>query len=251
MKSQLVPSLKPGAKVPLGQIAQIRPEWRPAQLVRVGGEESVTVSGNMKTGESQPEAMKIVDRYVKEHIEPNLPEGATVQYGGLSATNDMVFPQIAWSFLAAVAILFIFLLIHFRKVGISVLTMVLSMLCLFGASFGLWAFRMDFTMTAVLGLISLVGIIVRNGIIMFEYAEQLCAEGFSVREAAMLAGKRRMRPIFLTSCTTALGVLPMVLSGDLLWMPMGLVICFGTMLSIGLIVLIMPVSYWLVFKKQK
>lgn len=251
LKSQFVPSLKPGAKVPLGQIAQIRPEWRPAQLVRVGGEESVTVSGNMKTGESQPEAMKIVDRYVKEHIEPNLPEGATVQYGGLSATNDMVFPQIAWSFLAAVAILFIFLLIHFRKVGISVLTMVLSMLCLFGASFGLWAFRMDFTMTAVLGLISLVGIIVRNGIIMFEYAEQLCAEGCGVREAAMLAGKRRMRPIFLTSCTTALGVLPMVLSGDLLWMPMGLVICFGTMLSIGLIVLIMPVSYWLAFKKQK
>ena len=107
-------------------------------------------------------------------------------------------------------------------------------------------------MTAVLGLISLVGIIVRNGIIMFEYAEELRFEkGYSVEDAAQEAGKRRMRPIFLTSCTTALGVLPMIISGDLLWMPMGVVICFGTMLSVFLITLIMPVSYWQIFRKSK
>ena len=58
-----------------------------------------------------------------------------------------------------------------------------------------------------------------------------------------------MRPIFLTSCTTALGVLPMIISGDLLWMPMGVTICFGTLLSIFLITLIMPVSYWQLNKK--
>ena len=57
-----------------------------------------------------------------------------------------------------------------------------------------------------------------------------------------------MRPIFLTSCTTALGVLPMILSGDQLWMPMGVVICFGIVFSILLIVLIMPVSYWQIFR---
>ena len=108
---------------------------------------------------------------------------------------------------------------------------------------------MDFTITAVLGLVSLVGIIVRNGILMFEYAEdERFKAGKDVKTAAMEAGKRRMRPIFLTSCTTALGVLPMIVSGDLLWMPMGIVICFGTMLSIFLIVFIMPVSYWQLFR---
>lgn len=248
----LVPSLKPGVYVQLGQVAELNPDWRQEQIVRTAGEESVSVSGNMKTGFSQPAAMKKVNAYVDGHIRPQLPEGAGISFGGLSASNDMVFPQIAWSFLAAVFILFIFLLLHFKKVSIAVLTLVLSTLCLFGASFGLWAFNMDLTMPAVLGFISLVGIIVRNGIIMFEYAEELREEqGCSVKEAAMLAGQRRMRPIFLTSCTTALGVLPMIISGDLLWMPMGLVICFGTMLSIGLVVLIMPVSYWQVFKKQK
>jgi multidrug efflux pump subunit AcrB len=67
----------------------------------------------------------------------------------------------------------------------------------------------------------------------------------------MEAGKRRARPIFLTSCTTALGVLPMVISADDLWMPMGVVICFGTMLSIVLIVEIMPVCYWLMYRNEK
>ena len=86
---------------------------------------------------------------------------------------------------------------------------------------------------------------------MFEYAEELRFEhGYDVRTAAMEAGKRRMRPIFLTSCTTAIGVLPMIISGDLLWLPMGVVICFGTLLSISLIVLVMPVSYWQLFRKE-
>ena len=72
-----------------------------------------------------------------------------------------------------------------------------------------------------------------------------------VKEAAMESGKRRMRPIFLTTCTTALGVLPMILSKDALWMPMGVVICFGSLLSIILIVEIMPVCYWLIFRNEK
>ena len=195
--------------------------------------------------------MKMIRKYVESRIVPVLPVGVEVVYGGLSASNDVLIPEIGLSFLCAVLILVIFLLLHFKKMSLSLLTIILSLLCLFGAFFGLWLFDIDFSMTAVLGLISLVGIIVRNGIIMFEYAEELrFTHGYNVREAAMEAGKRRMRPIFLTSCTTALGVLPMIISGDLLWLPMGVVICFGTLLSISLIVLIMPVSYWQLFRKE-
>ena len=186
---------------------------------------------------------------IRIELEPELPEGITIEYGGLSSMNEDVAPEILLTFLAAVTVLFVFLLFHFKKVSLAFLTLILSSLCLFGAFFGLWIFQLDFTMTAVLGLISLVGIIVRNGILMFEYAEdQRFRCGVDVKTASMEAGKRRMRPIFLTSCTTALGVLPMIISGDNLWMPMGVVICFGTLLSIFLIVLIMPVSYWLIFR---
>ena len=246
-----IPSVVPGVSVPLRQVASLNPLWEPAQIPHTEGEEAVTVYADMKTGYSQPSAMKEINKYIEKEIIPALPAGIEVDYGGLSASNGILIPQIGLSLLCAVIIIFIFMLVHFRKLSLSILVIVLSSLCLFGAFFGLWVFGIDFSMTSVLGLISLVGIIVRNGIIMFDYAEELRVDrGYDVLGAAMEAGKRRMRPIFLTSCTTALGVLPMILSGDLLWLPMGVVICFGTMLSIVLIVLVMPVSYWLLFRKR-
>ena len=249
---QIVPTTMPGVSVPLRQVADISPDWSPESYARKAGEESVTIGADMRYGCSQPVAMKKIKAFVKSEIEPELPEGVTVSYGGLSAMNKGVIPEILLSFICAVAVLFFFMLVHFKKASLAFLTLIMSTLCFFGAFFGMWIFSLDFGLTSVLGLISLVGIIVRNGIILFEYAEELrFQKGYDVRTAAEEAGKRRMRPIFLTSCTTALGVLPMIISGDALWMPMGVVICFGTMLSIVLIVLMMPVSYWQIFKNSK
>ena len=252
VENQMVPTYVPGVSVPLRQVASVSPGWEPETIPHIGGKQTVTVYADMMMGRSQPEAMRKIEKYVEEKLVPVLPEGVTIEYGGLSGVNNAVIPEILLSFICAVAVLFFFLLFHFKKISLAVLSIVLSMLCLFGASFGLWVYGFDFGITSVLGLISLVGIIVRNGIIMFEYAEELrFKHGLSVKEAAEESGKRRMRPIFLTSCTTALGVLPMIISRDALWMPMGVVICFGTMLSIFLIVFIMPVSYWQIFKHSE
>lgn len=252
VENQMVPTSVPGVSVPLRQVASVSPGWEPETIPHIGGKQTVTVYADMMMGRSQPEAMRRIEKYVEEKLVPALPEGVTIEYGGLSGVNNAVIPEILLSFICAVAVLFFFLLFHFKKISLAVLSIVLSMLCLFGASFGLWVYGFDFGITSVLGLISLVGIIVRNGIIMFEYAEELrFKHGLSVKEAAEESGKRRMRPIFLTSCTTALGVLPMIISRDALWMPMGVVICFGTMLSIFLIVFIMPVSYWQIFKHSE
>lgn len=245
----LVSTAIPGQMVPLRQVADVSPGWEPEVLARINGKQAIVVGADMKYGYSQPTAIKAIKEYLSR---TTMPEGVSVEFGGLNSINSSIGPEIVLAFFAAVFVLFMFLLFHFKKISLAVLTIVLSSLCLFGAFFGLWIFGLDFSMTAVLGLISLVGIIVRNGIIMFEYAEELRFEkGYSVKDAAQEAGKRRMRPIFLTSCTTALGVLPMIISGDLLWMPMGVVICFGTMLSVFLITLIMPVSYWQIFRKSK
>ena len=241
----------PNTSVPLRQIADISPSWQPEGIAHTGGKQSISIYADMRSGKSQPVAMKRIDRYVKANILPNLPEGIELEYGGLSSTNKKVLPEIGLTLLCAIIVLFAFLLYHFKKIRLSILTMVLSLLCLFGASFGLFIFSLDFSMTAVLGIVSLIGIVVRNGILMFEFAETLRNEqGLSAKQAAMEAGKRRMRPIFLTSCTTALGVLPMILSGDVLWMPMGVVICFGIVLSIVMIVEVMPVCYWLLFARS-
>ena len=249
--NQMITTAIPGVYVPLRQVAEVNPQWEPESIPRIGGKEAITVYADMKFGRSQPEAMRILKKYVSKNIQPYLPEGVTVSYEGLSTVNRKVIPEVLLTLICAVAILFFFLLFHFKKMSLATLTLVLSLLCLFGATFGLWIFGLDFGMTAVLGIVSLIGIVVRNGILMFDHAEELrVGHGMTVKEAAMEAGKRRMRPIFLTSCTTALGVLPMIITGDALWMPMGVVICFGTMLSIILIVEIMPVCYWQVFKTK-
>lgn len=249
---QMISTGVPGVSVPLRQIASVEPEWSSRQLERRGGEKTVSIFADMKYGKSQPQAMKKISAYIDSNVRPSLPDDITIEYGGLSKTNKKLAPEITWSLIAAVLILLVFMIFHFKKVSLSVLTLTMSLLCLFGAFFGLWLFNLDFGLTAVLGIVSLIGIIVRNGIVLYEYAEELrFTDGLDVKTAAMQAGARRMKPIFLTSCTTALGVVPMVVGGDLLWQPMGVVICFGIVFSILLIVLIMPVSYWLVFKNQK
>ena len=252
MMDQMIPATLPSVMVPLRQVAQISPEWHPEVISHIGGKDVVSVYADLNSGSSQPDAMREIKDFLASQIVPNLPEGVEVDFGGLSSVNGKVIPEILLSLICAVLVLFGFLLYHFKNISLSVLTIVLSLLSLFGASFGLWIFNLDFSITAVLGVVILIGIVVRNGILMFEYAQTLRLEqGFDPRKAAMEAGKRRARPIFLTSCTTALGVLPMVISADDLWMPMGVVICFGTMLSIVLIVEIMPVCYWLMYRNEK
>ena len=250
--NQLMTTPIPGVYVPLRQVADVTPSWQPIGLAHSGGLQSITVFADMTRGNSQPKSMREIKKYIDNEIRPFLPGNVEIVYEGLTAVNAIVLPQIILVLICAALILFGFLLYHFKKIILSVLTIVLSLLCLFGASFGLWIFDLDFSITAVLGVISLIGIVVRNGILMYEYAETLRFEqGYDVKEAAMESGKRRMRPIFLTTCTTALGVLPMILSKDALWMPMGVVICFGSLLSILLIVEIMPVCYWLIFRNEK
>ncbi|MCD8312859.1 MAG: efflux RND transporter permease subunit [Bacteroidales bacterium] len=252
IENQMIATAVPGVSVPLRQVADVSPDWEPECIPHRGGVQSLSVLADVAPGKSHPQAMKAVEAYVDKTLKPMLPEGITLDYDGLTGRNREFIPEIAVSFICAVAVLFLFLLIHFRKISLAVMTIILSLTSLFGASFGLWLFGLDFGITSVLGFVSLVGITVKNGIIIFEDAENLrFAESVDVRTAAFEAGKRRMRPIFLASVTTALGVLPMIISRSALWMPLGVVICFGILFSIVLLVVLMPVTYWQVFKNSK
>ena len=250
--NQIIPTMLPGINVPLRQVADLSPEWHPAQIVRHNNKNTITVAADMKFWKSQAASMKKIEHYINTEVRPHLPEGVGIEYGGLSALNTMVIPQILESLIAAIVVLLAFLIAYFKKVNLALLTLCSSSLCMFGAFFGEWLFDLDFGMTSVLGIVSLIGIIVRNGIVMYEYAETLrTEEGLEAKEAAMKAGSRRMRPIFLTSATTALGVLPMIITRNPLWMPMGVVICFGVVLSMVIILSVMPVMYWQIFKTNK
>lgn len=247
-----VPTSIPGVWVPLRQVATVTPEWQDAVFNRRNSIRTITVGADLKFGLSQPGVQKKLEKYVETQLEPNLPDDVSISYGGLTSANGSVIPQIALSFIAAVLVLFAFLLYHFGKLDIVFLTLSASLICIFGACLGLWIFGLDFSITAVLGVVSLIGIIVRNAIIMFEYAESLRNDKrWNAKDAAFEAGRRRMRPIFLTSFTTAFGVIPMIIAHTGLWMPMGVVICFGTLFSMPLVVTVLPVAYWKIFDKSR
>ncbi|MCZ2276310.1 MAG: efflux RND transporter permease subunit, partial [Bacteroidia bacterium] len=135
-----------------------------------------------------------------------------------------------------------------KLVFLVMMTMPLSFL---GAALGLVITGYPFGLTSFLGIMSLMGIVVRNGIILIDYAEELRSEnGMSLSNAAIAAGKRRMRPIFLTSFAAAVGVVPMIVSGSTLWGPLGAVVCFGLLVSMILTLYMLPVMYNQLLKKN-
>ena len=246
----MVPTPLPDVWVPLRQVAYIEPDFHHAQIVRRNSIRTITVAADTRGTVAALTAMKPILKYVKK-ITPNLPEGVHIHYGGMLHVTLQTLPGLLASIAAALLVMLGVLIYHFKKLNVSFLSLSASLLCLFGASFGLWIFGQDLSLTAVLGLISLIGIIVRNAIIMYEYADHLvAAEHKTAKEAAYLAGLRRMRPIFLTTATTALGVVPMITAATALWMPMGIVICFGAIITMPMVVTLLPVAYWKLFDKS-
>ena len=239
-----VPTAIPTVWVPLRQVATLEPEWHHSTLERRNSEPTLTIAADLRGSISQVDAERDIKQWIEKNL-PEMPEGLSIAYGGLSEVNGLILPQILWSIIAALAVMLALLLYHFGKLGLALLALSSSVLCVFGSMFGLWIFGLDISITAVLGVVSLIGIIVRNAIMMYEYAEDSRKyKLYSYKQAAFHAGLRRMRPVFLTSATTALGVLPMIITHSSLWMPMGVVICFGTIFTLPLTVTILPVVYW-------
>ena len=158
---------------------------------------------------------------------------------------NVQMPRIITSLVAAVIIIFFILLWHFKKISTAVLLFVSLSLCAFGTGVSMAIVGLDFSVTCVLGIVSLLGIMVRNGVIMIDYAEELKREEHCDAQTAIFnSALRRMRPIFLTSAAASVGVIPMIMGGSSLWMPMGVVICFGTLITMCLILTVLPVLYW-------
>ena len=242
----LIPTSKPGEWVPLRQVATLVPDFKNCNLPHRNGMKCITVAADVIPGAGQLKEFSKIDEYIENNLV--IPDDVIIDKGGSMAVTMETMPSLIQSIVAAIVVMFIVLIIHYAKIGISFLSLSVSVLCIFGAMLGLWMFGLDLSVTAILGVISLIGIIVRNAIIMYDYAGELrVKEHISVHQAAYEAGLRRMRPIFLTSATTALGVIPMILAKTLLWEPMGVVICFGTILTFPLVVTVLPVAYCLAF----
>ena len=228
------------ASVPLRQIAALEPAWTNGQLGRRNGIPTVTILAEVERGVN---VMSMTAEVEQQLSTLELPSGVTLSYGGEKEENDDQMPDVMAALAIAVVLIFLILLAHFKHISEAGFLLASLLLCLFGASLGVLIQGVDFGVTCVMGIVALMGIIVRNGIIMLDYAHELQAEGMSVVQSIYLSAQRRMRPIFLTSAAASMGVIPMILGGSGLWMPMGTVIFYGTLITMFFILLVIPVAY--------
>lgn len=240
---ELIPVSGGLSVVPLRQIADIKPVWADGQIAHRNGLRTITVMADVVNDKN---VMELTTELQKNFDTSRLPSGVTAEWGGEYAESQESLPQILSALAVAVVIIFFILVWHFHRINTAVLLLVSLAMTIFGTSLGVLISGVTFGMTCFLGIISLMGILVRNAIIMYDYAEELREkEKLTAHEAIFLSAKRRMRPIFLTSAAASMGVIPMILGGSGLWMPMGAVICYGTLVTMLLILTVLPVAYWL------
>jgi len=239
-----------GARAPLRQIATLQPEWQPGRIRHRNGVRCLTVRAETQLGRMPND---ILSEIMPKIAAMELPKGVTISYGGELEDQEKVMGQQSASLLTSLVLIFIVLLFQFKGIRKTLIIMAGIPMSWFGAFVGLLITGNPFSFTGFLGVISLSGLVVRNGIILVEYADKLAAadESESIKTVAMNAGKRRMRPVFLTAMAAAMGVVPMIISGSALWAPLGSVLAAGLIFGMALTLLVMPVLYWVVLQPRK
>ena len=233
--------------VPLRQIASVKPKWSESRIMHRGGERCITVTAQFANGVyAAPVETRVAD--IMQH-EIEIPQGVRAEVGGEIEYDAEALPQIFGGVAIAMVIIFFFLLFNFKKYGITTVCIAALGLMLPGALIGLGLMNRTLGLTSIMGVITLMGMIMRNEILIFEHANDLIKTGVPVKQAAYGAGKRRMVPIFLTTATTAVGVVPMIIAQSSFWMPVGVTIFAGGIGSLIMVVTMLPVVYWKVNKK--
>ena len=247
--------------VPLSQIAKVKPKWSESRIQHRGGERCITVTAQFANGVFTAPVEKEIARIMQSEIQ--MPQGVRSEVGGEIEYGDEAMPQIFGGIAIALVIVFFFLLFNFKKYGITTICMAALGLMTPGALIGLGLMNRALGLTSIFGLITLMGMIMRNEILIFEHANNVLSEELrvkseefdtasyneAVKRASYDAGKRRMVPIFLTTATTAVGVVPMIIAQSSFWMPVGVTIFAGGIGSLIMVVTMLPVVYWKVSTK--
>ena len=234
-----------GSSVPLRQIAALEPSWHSGRIIHRNGVRTLTVQCEPLEGVLPSKVLKMIR---PELDKVALPPGYRIEIGGEYEGQRETFSEMLVALGVSLLVIFFVLLFQFRSIKQTLMVMLTIPLSAFGAFLGLIITHNPFGFTAFVGLISLSGIVVRNAIILIDYANELVRNGADIPTAALEAGKRRLRPILLTASAAAFGVVPMIISASPLWSPLASVIAVGVMWSMVTSLLLVPVLYARIIK---
>lgn len=234
-----------GTLIKLSEIGEIREFWSPPSIDRQRRERIVKVSVT-PVGVSLGEMAASVQTLVNGM---EIPQGVMVNIGGDYEEQQESFADLGLLFLAVIVLVYLVMASQFESYSRPFVIMFSVPFAITGATLALWITGTDLSMIAALGLVLLVGIVVKNGIVLVDFINLMRDRGLELNEAIAVAGKSRLKPVLMTATTTILGMFPMALGigeGSEIWSPMGITIIGGMLVSTAITMVLIPVMYGLV-----
>ncbi len=240
-----------GALIPLDNLIKVRNESSPPQLFRYNRYVSATVSADPNEGFTIGDGIKAMDKIAKKV----LPESFSHSLAGASKEFSESGSSLIFAFLLALVLVYLVLAAQFESFLDPLIIMLTVPLALAGAVLSLWITDQTLNIFSEIGIIVLVGLVTKNGILIVEFANQRRQDGLSIKEAIIDASSQRFRPILMTTLATILGALPIALAlGDAATsrISMGISIVGGLAFSLILTLFVIPGLYiYLTSKKSK
>ncbi len=232
-----------GHTATLGAMAQVT-ELPPQNEIRRENLVQVTlVSGRLEGSDLGGAMVKVKDAVARL----NLPASVRVEFGGTYQEQQKSFADLAKVLVLALALVFGVLLVEFRNFSAPASILTSSILSIAGVLFALLVTGTDFNVASFMGLIMVIGIVAKNGILLLDADERARAEGANARDAMVHAAQRRLRPIVMTAIAAMCGMLPLALalgSGSQMLQPLAIAVIGGLLLSVLLSLVVTPALYY-------
>src|SRR5690606_18208325 len=237
-----VRSQRTGELVPLANLVTLAEVAEPGTLNRYNRLRAITLQAGLAEGYTLGQALD----WVREVAAEELPDYAQLDYKGESLEYQRAGGAVLFTFAMALLIVFLVLAAQFESFLHPVVIMLTVPLAVLGALIGLWTMGSTLNLFSQIGIVMLVGLAAKNGILIVEFANQLRDAGMGVREAIVDAAATRLRPILMTSIATIFGALPLVLvggAGSASRITIGIVVIFGVAFSTLLSLFVIPSFY--------
>jgi multidrug efflux pump subunit AcrB len=229
-----------GNQIPLKQLASIEFKKAPSLITRYNMERNASIQADLMKGYNLDDVLNPIIEKLNNYP---FPSGYSYYLAGEIESRNESFGGMKMAIIIAIIAILAVLILQFNSFLQPLIIFSAIPLALIGSIWALYITNNTFSFTAAVGLISLVGIVVNNSIILVDYTNILRKQGVPLYEAVRKSGEVRFTPIILTALTTIGGLLPLTLQGGTLWAPMGWTIIGGLLVSTMLTLLIVPVLY--------
>lgn len=237
-----------GAAIPLAEIADPRLESGPASIDRVQRERTATVRAYTQNGY----LISAVTEDVAQRLDAlQMPPGYTISFGGQAEAQQRSFSGLGPAIMVAIFGVLAVLLLEFGSFAVTAVVAFVIPFGVMGGLIALWLGGESLSFTAIIGFIALIGIEIKNSILLVEFANQMRERGTPLREAIERAGEVRFLPVLLTSATAIGGMTPLLLENSPLFSPIAMVLIGGLISSTLIARIVTPAMYLLLAPKDR